>query len=252
MLLQLSQFAFWEKHAPLFWKVLQANSLGFFEDDGEISLSRLSSLIASSPTTFKVDSASSAFRFQRIGKEAWVDLNLSPNLEKGMEFPDKEKKIGTNQAELVLRAKKFLKKLFFVDLPDKEFQSFPLLPPRQHHYPPTVKLAPPPPSEPLNRTKILDKLKLDLKNFETLLEKRKAQFLKNRNWEEDDDEELHTSSSCSDQEWEVSEILNKKVSEGVTYYEVKWKYFEETEWVREGLLDGCIDLVEEFNAQNSS
>ena len=145
-----------------------------------------------------------------------------------------------------------MKKLFFVDLPDKEFQSFPLLPPRQHHYPPTVKLAPPPPSEPLNRKKILDKLKLDLKNFETLLEKRKAQFLKNRNWEEDDDEELHTSSSCSDQEWEVSEIFNKKVSEGVTYYEVKWKYFEETEWVREGLLDGYIDLVEEFNAQNSS
>ena len=144
MLLQLSQFAFWEKNAPLFWKVLRANALGFFEDDGEISLSRLSSLIASSPTTFQVDSATSAFRFQRIGKEAWADLNLAPqNPEE--DLPEKVEKMNENQVELVRRASEFLKKLFFVDLPNKKFQCFPVLPPRQHHYPPSVKLAAPPP-----------------------------------------------------------------------------------------------------------
>lgn len=64
------QFSFWQKNSPKFWDILQANPLAFFEDDGEISLSRLSSIIANSPNRYNIEATGNAFRFQKIGKDS--------------------------------------------------------------------------------------------------------------------------------------------------------------------------------------
>lgn len=50
--------------------MLKVNALAFFEDDGEISLSRLSSLIANSPNRYDNEATGNAFRFQKIGKDS--------------------------------------------------------------------------------------------------------------------------------------------------------------------------------------
>jgi hypothetical protein len=71
LFLQLLQFDFWKKKAPKFWEILKSNPLSFFEDDGEIALSRLSSTIANSPFKYDVNSTAEAFRFQKIGKTAF-------------------------------------------------------------------------------------------------------------------------------------------------------------------------------------
>lgn len=64
----MHQFAFWESNSPLFWKFFQENTIGFFEDDGEIALSRLSSLTTSNPYKHSVDTVAKAFRFQKVAK----------------------------------------------------------------------------------------------------------------------------------------------------------------------------------------
>ncbi len=61
-------FSFWKENSPTFWEILQQNPLAFFEDAGEISLSRLSSLVASSPKQYDVITTAEAFRFQKLGK----------------------------------------------------------------------------------------------------------------------------------------------------------------------------------------
>jgi hypothetical protein len=61
-------FSFWKQNSPNFWQVLSQNPLAFFEDAGEISLSRLSSLVASSPKQYDVVTTAEAFRFQKVGK----------------------------------------------------------------------------------------------------------------------------------------------------------------------------------------
>jgi hypothetical protein len=52
--------------------------------------------------------------------------------------------------------------------------------------------------------------------------------------------ELFTSSSDSEQEFEIEELLGKKIVD----CQVKWKY-PETEWIRQELLN-CSDLLENF------
>jgi hypothetical protein len=73
------QFAFWKEKSPKFWNILRANPLAFFEDDGEISLSRLSSLIANSPNHYDVAATGNAFRFQKIGKETLQNFEHHSN-----------------------------------------------------------------------------------------------------------------------------------------------------------------------------
>lgn len=68
LFLQLLQFSFWRDNSPKIWEILQQNSKAFFEDDGEVALSRLSSIISSSPYKFDVNSTGQAFRFQKIAK----------------------------------------------------------------------------------------------------------------------------------------------------------------------------------------
>jgi hypothetical protein len=65
LFLQLLQFYFWETEAPKFWELLKFNHLAFFEDDGEISLSKLSFIIADSPKKSDPEVASTGFRFQK-------------------------------------------------------------------------------------------------------------------------------------------------------------------------------------------
>jgi hypothetical protein len=70
LFLQLLQFSFWEREAPKFWELLKFNHLAFFEDDGEISLSRLSSILADPPKKSDSEVASTGFRFQKVAKPA--------------------------------------------------------------------------------------------------------------------------------------------------------------------------------------
>ena len=70
------QFSFWRENSPKFWEVLKSNPLAFFEDDGEISLSRLSSLIANSPNQYDIKATGNAFRFQKIGKESFQNFDF--------------------------------------------------------------------------------------------------------------------------------------------------------------------------------
>jgi hypothetical protein len=70
LFLQLLQFSFWETEAPKFWELLKFNHLAFFEDDGEISLSRLSSIITDSPKKSDPEVASTGFWFQKVVKPA--------------------------------------------------------------------------------------------------------------------------------------------------------------------------------------
>lgn len=67
-LLQIMQFSFWKKESPNFWSFIKENGAAFLEDDGEISLSRLSSLIAKSPSQFDSTTAAKAFRFQKVAQ----------------------------------------------------------------------------------------------------------------------------------------------------------------------------------------
>jgi hypothetical protein len=59
------------------------------------------------------------------------------------------------------------------------------------------------------------------------------------------DSELFTSSSDSEQEFEIKELLGKKIVDCQVYYKVKWKYYPETEWIRLELLN-CSNLLENF------
>lgn len=73
MILQIRLFAFWKKKAPVFWEILNLNPLSFFEDAGEISLSRLASLVGSNPNQYDCEVTGEAYRFQKIGKLAGGD-----------------------------------------------------------------------------------------------------------------------------------------------------------------------------------
>ena len=50
--------------------MLKVNALAFFQDDGKISLSRLSSIIANSPNRYNNKATGNAFQFQKIGKDS--------------------------------------------------------------------------------------------------------------------------------------------------------------------------------------
>jgi hypothetical protein len=85
LFLQLLQFSVWEPEAPKFWELLKFNHLAFFEDDREISLSRLSSIIADSPKKSDPEVASTGFRFQKVAKPA-LSGNKTKNSQVSQNF----------------------------------------------------------------------------------------------------------------------------------------------------------------------
>jgi hypothetical protein len=90
----------------------------------------------------------------------------------------------------------------------------------------------------------LKKLEKDLFQFSSLLQSHRESFLKTKEWE-NSDSELFTSSSDSEQEFEVKECLGKKIIDCQMYYKVKWKYYPETKWIRQEHVN-CSDLLENF------
>lgn len=81
----------------------------------------------------------------------------------------------------------------------------------------------------------------------SLLEKRKRKFDKDITWENHSSEEFSTSSSNSDQEWEVHSLLDKKTEGSQVFYLVKWKYWEgDPTWDKVEKLTNCAELLEEF------
>lgn len=98
----------------------------------------------------------------------------------------------------------------------------------------------------------LTKLSTNLQSFVNLLQHRKRQFDRHKDWDESDDEELLTSSSDSEQEFEVQAIIGEKEVQGTIYYLVQWKYFPgEDERLREVHLENARDLIEEYELSNS-
>jgi hypothetical protein len=71
--------------APKFWELLKFNHLAFFEDDEEISLSRLSSIIADSFKKSDPEVASTGFQFQKVAKPALSD-NKTKNSQVSQNF----------------------------------------------------------------------------------------------------------------------------------------------------------------------
>jgi hypothetical protein len=139
---------------------------------------------------------------------------------------------------------KFLENLFGSKLREKNWLALPKLQPKQHFYPPLVKKVPPPAAYPLVLGEALKKLEEDYFQFSSLLQSHRESFLRTKEWK-DSDSELFTSSSDSEQQFEVEELLGKKIVDCQVYYKVKWKYYPETEWIRLELLN-CSDLLENF------
>lgn len=150
-----------------------------------------------------------------------------------------------NQQLLVSQAKTFLKDLFKVKLTRSPFLVFESLGPQRHFYPPKVNKVEAPPSQPLIFSKILEKLKQDFDNFEKLLNSRREQFIRHHDWE-DEDSELCSSSSDSDHDYVVQQVLKDKLKNGQRYFLILFKYYDEPEWIREVHLEGCQDLVQDY------
>jgi hypothetical protein len=120
------------------------------------------------------------------------------------------------------------------------------LTPKKHFYPPKVKKVVAPASVPLIKKDILTLLEGDYENFQKLLDSRREQFIRQHNWE-DEDSELCSSSSDSEHEYIVKEVLGVKTKKnGERSFLISFKYFEEPEWIKEIYLGGCQDLISEF------
>jgi hypothetical protein len=61
----LLQFSFWETKAPKFWELLKFNHLAFFKDIREISLNKLTSIVADSSKKSDPEVSSTGFWFQK-------------------------------------------------------------------------------------------------------------------------------------------------------------------------------------------
>ncbi len=122
---------------------------------------------------------------------------------------------------------------------------------KQHFYPPNVKYVETQPSHPLNYENIQKKLEHEYDKFITLLEKRKKSFEESQPFL-DSESEISTSSSDSDQEFEIDKILEKKVDrENITWYLVTWKYYPgESTWIKRSGMDNATDLIKEFERNN--
>jgi hypothetical protein len=81
----LLQFSFWETEAPKFWELLKFNHLAFFEDDREVSLSKLFFIIMDFPKKSDPEAASTGFRFQKVAKHVLSD-NETKNLQVSQNF----------------------------------------------------------------------------------------------------------------------------------------------------------------------
>ena len=154
---------------------------------------------------------------------------------------------ASNWNIIIQRFESHLQYLFGEELQDDDWKTLPILGPKQHFYPPNVKFVEAQPSTPLNMETILDNLEKECIAFTSLLDKRKSTFDSKKEWDETDSE-LSTSSSDSDQEFEVEEIIDKKVDDdGNVRYLVTWKDFPgESTWVRKSNMESSADLIEEY------
>ena len=155
-----------------------------------------------------------------------------------------------NWKTLVERVEAHLQFVFGKDLLANEWKSLPVLGPKQHFYAPNVKFIAAEESTPLNRQSVLNQLQREYHSFTALLENRKASFESTRQWDESESE-FSTSSSDSDQEFEVDEIIDKEVDdEGIVRYLVTWRdYPGESTWVRKSNMENAVDLIEEYEAK---
>ncbi len=161
--------------------------------------------------------------------------------------PPKQKQLTQNEKKL---DKRFLSHLndIFRELKEDSWKILPSLSPKQHFYTPSTKLIDPAPSEPLILDKCFLQLKKELKDLDLLLKRRKTKFESDIAWDESDDEELFSSSSDSEQDFEVESIISRRTDEkGTVFYLVVWKdYPGEDTWVRSTHLDNAIDAIADY------
>ena len=144
-----------------------------------------------------------------------------------------------------------LNSVFGKDLLNEEWMILPPLGPKQHFYPPNINFVTTEASIPLNHSEILNQLDREYCKFCTLLQSRKDCFERQQDWMHSDSS-MSTSSSDSDQEFEVDAILDKEIDDdNVVWYKVTWKYYPgESTWVRESNIENAADLIQEYELEN--
>jgi hypothetical protein len=137
------------------------------------------------------------------------------------------------------------------------WKHLPPLPSGKYSYPPSVTLqwCPLPDSKVTNYKSLQQKLQIEFDRFLILLESRKKAFTNTHDWENyDNSEEIASSSSDSEQEFQVEEIIQREKRNDVWFYEVKWKYYyddEATSWISHEHLTGCAELLQLFEENHS-
>jgi len=147
---------------------------------------------------------------------------------------------------LLSRINSFLETTF-TGILDGTWKCLPPLAATSHFYPPSVSFVSPPDTiTPLHRGNVINKLETEYNSLIRLLQERKKKFEASIDWEGGDEQELESSASDEDQEFEVEAIIGKKTVNNQVYYKVKWKYYTEKEWLREEHLTNCKDLITAF------
>lgn len=98
----------------------------------------------------------------------------------------------------------------------------PPLEPKNYVYRATAELIDPPPYIPNNFSDILNTVRKEVNSLENLMDKRKNQFERERDWEESE-ESSSTSSSFSEEEVAIESILRKRLEGGEEEYLVAFE-----------------------------
>jgi hypothetical protein len=144
-----------------------------------------------------------------------------------------------------------LDNLFRKELLTKDWETLPPLGPKQHFYAPNVKYVSASPSIPLNFHSIRLQLREEYRKFHSLLESRRDCWEREQDWNESISS-ISSSSSDSDQEFEVEEILDKKIDDDdIVWYKVSWKYYPgESTWIKKSNMANALDLIQEYENNN--
>lgn len=154
---------------------------------------------------------------------------------------------------IIQRVESHLQHLFGEELQRQEWQSLPVLGPKQHFYPPNVKFVPAQPSIPLKKKSGVNQLEREGEGFINLMARRRNHWITSQLWDETDSE-LSTSSSDSDQEFEVEKIIDRREDDdGNVSYLVTWKYYPgESTWVKKSNMENSADLIEDFENKSDT
>ena len=89
--------------------------------------------------------------------------------------------------------------------------------------------------------------------FINLMARRRNHWITSQLWDETDSE-LSTSSSDSDQEFEVEKIIDRREDDdGNVSYLVTWKYYPgESTWVKKSNMENSADLIEDFENKSDT